>query len=118
MKIIEKSFREWKPKTKHETAPLKDDPINEECVLIDADTKQFVAAQLFVKSDVEDVCAQISRLLRYDVKWVMDSKVPARLSGIRTVNKVFGTLEPNKLRRRYGCQYAICLLYTSPSPRD
>jgi hypothetical protein len=104
MKIIEKHSQEWKPETKHQTAPLKDDPINEECILIDADTKQFVAAQLFVKPEAESICAQISRLLRYDVKWVMDS---ARLSGIRSVNKVFGTLEPNKLRRRYGCQYAM-----------
>jgi len=107
MKIIEASFREWKPVDKKQTAPMLKNPINDDCILIDKEHQIVVAAQIHIKPEMESVCSQISRFLRHDVKWAMDSKVPARLSGIRSVNRVFGTLEPNKLRRRYGCTSAI-----------
>lgn len=100
MKIIEASFREWQPERKKHYAPLIDNAINEDCVLIDKDHQVVVAAQVQIKPEMEDVCAQISRLIRHDIHWSIDS---ARLSGIKSANRVFGTLEPNKLRRRFGC---------------
>jgi hypothetical protein len=107
MKVIEATFKEWQPDNKKHTAPMLKDAINDDCVLIDKEHQVVVAAQIRIKPEMESVCSQISRLLRHDVKWAMDSKVPARLSGIRSVNRVFGILEPNKLRRRYGCTPAM-----------
>jgi hypothetical protein len=107
MKVIERTFKEWNPESKKQTAPLIHDAIDDDCVLIDKDHQVVVAAQIRIKPELESVCSQVSRLIRHDVKWAMDSKVPARLSGIRSVNRVFGTLEPNKLRRRYGCTPAM-----------
>ena len=100
MRVIEASFKEWQPERKKHYAPLIEDPINDDCVLIDKDHQTVVAAQIKIKPEMEDVCAQISRLIRHDVHWSIDS---ARLSGIKSANRVFGTLEPNKLRRRFGC---------------
>ena len=107
MKIIEASFKEWQPGNKKQTAPMIKDAENGDVILIDKEHQTIVAAQLHIKPDMEETCSQVSRLLRHDVKWAMDSKVPARMSGIRSVNRVFGTLEPNKLRRRYGCTSAM-----------
>lgn len=103
MRVIEATFKEWKPTHKKQSAPLIDQAINDDCILIDKEHQVVVAAQIILKSEMISICNQLSRLLRYDVKWVMDSKIPARLSGIRSINRVFGTLEPNKLRRRFGC---------------
>jgi hypothetical protein len=104
MRVIEAAFKEWNPENKKQTAPFMDDAINDDCVLIDKQHQVVVAAQIRIKPDLEATCSQISRLIRHDVKWAVDS---ARLSGIKSANRVFGTLEPNKLRRRYGCTPAM-----------
>jgi hypothetical protein len=104
MRVIEASFKEWNPENKKQTAPIIEEAINDDCVLIDKEHQVVVAAQVRIKPDLEATCSQISRLIRHDVKWAVDS---ARLSGIKSANRVFGTLEPNKLRRRYGCTPAM-----------
>jgi hypothetical protein len=104
MKVIEATFKEWKPEKKKQKASMMQDAINEDCVLIDKEHQTIVAAQIRIKPDMEETCSQISRLLRHDVKWAMDS---SRMTGILSVNRVFGTLEPNKLRRRFGCTAAV-----------
>ena len=105
MRIVEASFKEWKPEHKRQIAPMLNDAISDDCVLIDKDHQVVVAAQIRIKPEIEAVCAQVSRLIRHRVKWGnLDS---ARLSGIVSSNRVFGTLEPNKLRRRYGCTSAM-----------
>ena len=106
MIVLEKHFTEWQPDFRHQCAPIIDEVINDDCILRDATTGQFIAAQVRINVDITKVSAQISRMLRYDLKWALDSKRPARLSGIRSANRVFGILEPNKLRRRFGCTQA------------
>jgi hypothetical protein len=103
MKVIEANFKEWQPAQKKQYASLLDNPINEDCVLIDKEHQTIVAAQIKIDEAFEETCAQISRLIRHDVSFGIDS---ARLSGIKSANRVFGTLEPNKLRRRFGCTNA------------
>lgn len=104
MRVIEATFRDWKPDNKKQTAPIINEVIDDDCILIDKDHQVVMAAQIRIKPELEATCSQISRLIRHDVKWAIDS---ARLSGIKSANRVFGTLEPNKLRRRYGCTPAM-----------
>jgi hypothetical protein len=106
MIVLEKQFVEWQPKTRHETAPMMQEMIDDDCILIDKEHQVIVAAQIRIRPEMDIVCSQISRMLRYDLKWALEGKKPARLSGIRSANRVFGILEPNKLRRRFGCTQA------------
>lgn len=103
MRVIEARFQEWKPEYKKQKAPLIQDAINDDCIIIDQEHQVVVAAQIKIQPELENVCKQISRSLRHEVRWTIDS---ARLSGIKSANRVFGTLEPKKIRRRYGCTAA------------
>ena len=103
MIVLEKHFTEWQPESRHQCAPIIDDVVNDDCILIDASSGKFIAAQIRINGETEKIAAQVSRMLRYDLKWALEGKKPARLSGIRSANRVFGILEPNKLRRRFGC---------------
>jgi hypothetical protein len=106
MLVFERSAKEWKPEHKHQQAPLLPSPVNESCVLIDKDHQTVIAAQIQLGDDAQDVMKQITRMLRHDIRWNIDKGRPARMSGIASANKVFGTLEPNRLRQRFGCKRA------------
>lgn len=106
MKVIEKTAKIWQPETKYQSAPNAEDFIDEDCVIIDEQNQQIVALQIQLNDASHQTRQQIMRKLRFGVKWTTDQNRPARLSGIASANKVFGTLEPNKMRQRFGCKSA------------
>jgi hypothetical protein len=110
MRTIEAKFQDWEPANKRHAAPLLEADADGNIILRDADTGAFLAAQVLLDGEQAQRSNRISRMLRYDVQWAFNN---ARLSGISSANHVFGTLEPNKLRRRFGCQYAA-LNYSQP----
>ena len=65
-----------------------------------------MAIQIQLPDDTLDFTQQITRIMRHDLKWAIDKGRPARMSGIASANKVFGTLEPNRLRQSFGCKSA------------
>lgn len=106
MIVIEKSFQSWQPDTKKQVAKSIDDGIDEDCVIIDKENQQIVALQLRLSDQSIDTLKNVSRTLRYDLKWKSEGNRINRLSGISSFNKVFGTLQPSKLRQRFGCKSA------------
>jgi len=106
MKVIERTAQEWQPTGKRESAPMFAEAEQEDCVVIDKTNQQIVAIQIQLPDDTFDVTQQITRIMRHDLKWAIDKGRPARMSGIASANKVFGTLEPNRLRQRFGCKSA------------
>jgi hypothetical protein len=60
MRVIEASFKEWNPENKKQTAPIIEEAINDDCVLIDKEHQVVVAAQVRIKPDLEATCSQIS----------------------------------------------------------
>jgi hypothetical protein len=108
MKVIEATAKDWQPLTKHQAAPLfsEDEAIHEDCILIDKESQQVIAYQVQLSGRFADTATQVRRMLRHDLKWAIEGGRPARLSGIASANKVFGTLEPSRLRQRFGCKSA------------
>ena len=106
MKVIERTAQEWQPTGKRESAPMFAEAEQEDCVVIDKTNQQIVAIQIQLPDDTFDLTQQITRIMRHDLKWAIDKGRPARMSGIASANKVFGTLEPNRLRQRFGCKSA------------
>lgn len=109
MRVIEATAKDWQPVAKHQAAPLfsEDEAIHDDCVLIDKDSQQVVAFQLLLDGNFAETATQVRRMLRHDLKWQIEGGRPARLSGIASANKVFGTLEPSRLRQRFGCKSAV-----------
>ena len=106
MKVIERTAKEWQPTGKRESAPMFAEAEQGDCVVIDKANQQIVAIQIQLPDDTLDFTQQITRIMRHDLKWAIDKGRPARMSGIASANKVFGTLEPNRLRQRFGCKSA------------
>jgi hypothetical protein len=106
MKVIERTAKEWQPTGRRESAPMFAEAEQKDCVVIDKTNQQIVAIQIQLPDDTFDVTQQITRIMRHDLKWAIDKGRPARMSGIASANKVFGTLEPNRLRQRFGCKSA------------
>ena len=106
MKVIERTAKEWQPTGKRESAPMFAEAEQGDCVVIDKTNQQIVAIQIQLPDDTLDFTQQITRIMRHDLKWAIDKGRPARMSGIASANKVFGTLEPNPLRQRFGCKSA------------
>ena len=106
MKIISVNANGWQPENKTQFAPQTDAIENQDCIIIDKEHDQLVAFQIQLNNDTQSVLRQVTRILRHDIKWESDVKRPARMSGIVSVSKVFGTLEPNKFRQRFGCTNA------------
>lgn len=106
MKVIERTAKEWQPTGKRESAPMFAEAEQGDCVIIDKVNQQIVAIQIQLPDDTLDFTQQITRIMRHDLKWAIDKGRPARMSGIASANKVFGTLEPNRLRQRFGCKSA------------
>lgn len=103
MRNISVAKTNWMPQTKHEHARSTANLIDEPCVLRDSKTNELIAAQLKLRSQSDDLAKIVERLIKFDLDVPMDT---ARLSGIESRNRVFGTVEPNKLRRRVACSAA------------
>ena len=100
-KVIEAQFREWKPDHKKQKAQNLSNPINEDVIVIDKEHQTVVVAQLSLPTELEATTKKVQQIMRHKMKWGnLDS---ARLSGIISSNRVFGTLAPEKLRQRYLC---------------
>ena len=103
MRTILVSKNDWKPAGKRQHAEDQSDVIDEPCVLRDATTNELLAAQLRLPTDNEGTAKAVEMSIKFETDVPMDSARPARLSGIGSRNRVFGTVEPNKLRRRPAC---------------
>lgn len=100
MRNISVAKTKWMPQTKHEHARSTANLIDEPCVLRDSETNELIAAQLKLGAESDALAKIVERLIKFDLDVPMDA---ARLSGIESRNRVFGTVEPNKLRRRVAC---------------
>ena len=103
-KIIEASYRDWKPARKKLHAPNLENEINEDVIVIDKEHQTIVAIQITLSDDKKPLSKEVEKILRHSMKW--DNGGVSRLSGIIASNRVFGTLAPEKLRKRYGCSTA------------
>lgn len=103
-KIIEAQFIEWKPDRKKQPVPNLSNQIDDDLIVIDKEHQTIVLAQISLSSEMTKLSRQAQQIMRYQMEWGnLDS---ARLSGIISSNRVFGTLAPEKLRQRYLCTKA------------
>lgn len=100
MKTILVTKKDWQPAGKHQYAEDQPDVFDEPCVLRDTITGELIAAQLALPTVYHDTAKAVEMSIKFQTDVPMDS---ARLSGIGSRNRVFGTVEPNKLRRRPAC---------------
>lgn len=103
MRTILVTKTDWKPEGKHQHAADQPNVIDEPCLLRDAQTNELIALQLALPAANSGTAKAVEMGIKYETDVPMDSARPARLSGIGSRNRVFGTVEPNKLRRRPAC---------------
>lgn len=88
-------------------APAPDELIEGDVILVDAYTDQVLGASVRLEG-MDELLGDMGRYLRLRMDWDdgIGSSSQSRLSGIRTVSRVFGFTEPKPLRRRYGASAA------------
>jgi hypothetical protein len=77
-------------------------------VLKDVHTREVIGFTIKLRGR-DDFLMRMARELRFNVKWddTSVSTSQSRMSGIRTISRVFGFTGPKPLRRRYGASAAM-----------
>lgn len=100
MRTFHANKQDWQPEARHQHPIAQKQVIDEPCVLRDQETNALIAAQFQIPKEQFELAKAIEMSIKFKTDVPMDS---ARLSGITSRNRVFGTVEPNKLRRRPAC---------------
>ena len=98
---------DWHKPAPQTYAPTPDHVIEGDVVFLN-DHAMPVGCMVELKGR-DNLLQQMARELRYKVKWddTSISTSQSRMSGIRTISRVFGFTEPKPLRRRYGGSVAL-----------